>query len=65
VRVADAAPYLHHGAVRTLEDLLDPARLREGYYRGTLGPGPVPGHDYGTELPADERAALVEYLRTL
>jgi mono/diheme cytochrome c family protein len=65
VRVADAAPYLHHGAVATLEDLFDPARLHDGYDRGTLGPGPVPGHDYGTDLAAEERAALVAYLRTL
>jgi mono/diheme cytochrome c family protein len=64
VRVADAAPYLHHGAVSTLEDLLDPARLRDGSMRGTLGPGPVPGHAYGTELPATQRAELVAYLRT-
>lgn len=65
LRVADAAPYLHHGAVATLEDLLDPARLREGYDRGTLGPGPVPGHAYGTDLSTDERADLVAYLRVL
>lgn len=65
VRVADAAPYLHHGAVPTLEDLLDPARLREGYDRSPLGRGPVPGHDYGTELPAEQRAELVAYLRAL
>jgi hypothetical protein len=65
VRVADAGPYLHHGAVTTLEDLLDPARLRDGYERGTLGPGPVPGHAYGTELPAEQRAELLAYLRTL
>lgn len=65
LRVADAAPYLHHGAVATLEDLLDPARLHEGYARGALHRGPVPGHDYGTELPVEERAALIAYLRTL
>lgn len=65
LRVADAAPYLHHGAVATLEDLLDPERLREDYRRGTLGPGPVPGHDYGTELSTTERAELLAYLQTL
>jgi hypothetical protein len=65
LRVADAAPYLHHGAVATLEDLLDPERLHEGYARGALHRGPVPGHDYGTELPVEERTALVAYLRTL
>ncbi|MCX4245639.1 c-type cytochrome [Paraliomyxa miuraensis] len=65
VRVADAAPYLHHGVVPTLEDLLDPARLRPDYDRGAHGPGAVPGHAYGTDLPAEDRGALVSYLRTL
>lgn len=65
VRVADAAPYLHHGVVPTLEDLLDPARLHASYTRGTHGPGAVPGHAYGTDLPAAERTALIAYLRML
>jgi hypothetical protein len=65
VRVAEAAPYLHHGAVRTLEDLFDPARFDDAYDRGMHGPGPVPGHRYGTSLAADERAQLVAYLRQL
>jgi len=65
LRAADAGPYLHHGAVTTLEDLLDPVRLQDGYERGILGPGPVPGHAYGTELPAERRAELLAYLRTL
>jgi mono/diheme cytochrome c family protein len=51
VRVADAAPYLHHGAVATLEDLLDPARSEQG-------------HRFGMELAGDERARLLAYLRT-
>ena len=65
VRVADAAPYLHHGAVATLEDLLDPTRLQDGYEGGTLGPGPVQGHAFGTELDAERRAELLVFLRTL
>ncbi len=64
VRVADAGPYLHQGTVPTLEDLLDPARLRPEYDRGTRGAGAIGGHAFGTSLPADDRAALVAYLRT-
>ena len=52
LRVGDAAPYLHHGLVATLEELLDPART-------------IPGHRYGTSLPAEDRFALVAFLRTL
>lgn len=52
VRVADAAPYLHHGAVPTLEDLLDAQRTE-------------PGHRFGVDLSAQEKAALLAYLRSL
>lgn len=65
LRVADAAPYLHHGAVATLEDLMSPERLAAGFTRSPVGPGPVPGHTFGTELPQADRDALVAYLRTL
>jgi cytochrome c5 len=63
-RVADAAPYLHHGVVATLEDLFDPARLRADYRGGAHGPGPIAGHEFGVELPATERADLIAHLRT-
>lgn len=55
-RVGDAAPYLHHGVVATLEDLFDPARLH--------GPGRIAGHEFGLELAAAERADLIAHLRT-
>ena len=64
VRVAEAAPYLHHGVVPTLADLFDPARLRADYRRGR-DPGPVPGHLFGTDLDPDQRADLIAYLQTL
>ncbi|UJR79710.1 hypothetical protein [Sandaracinus amylolyticus] len=51
VRVADAAPYLHHGAVPTLESLLDPARTE-------------PGHRFGMALEDDDRTLLLAYLRS-
>ena len=65
LRVADAAPYLHHGAVPTLEDLLDPERLAPGYTRSPLGAGPVPGHEWGTDWPKEDKAALLAFLRQL
>ncbi|MBX7101037.1 MAG: c-type cytochrome [Myxococcaceae bacterium] len=65
LRVRQAAPYLHHGAVSTLEELFSPARLEPGYLGSPLGPGPVPGHRWGTDWSADDRAALIAYLDTL
>ncbi|MDB4934794.1 MAG: hypothetical protein JWP87_1766 [Labilithrix sp.] len=65
VRVSAAAPYFHHGAVPTLEDVLSPARLEPTYARSPLGKGAVAGHAFGTDLPAPDRAALVAYLRSL
>jgi hypothetical protein len=53
-RVAEAAPYLHHGVVASLEQLFDPARLTT-----------IPGHTPGTDLAPAERADLIAYLRTL
>jgi mono/diheme cytochrome c family protein len=47
-------PYLHHGVVETLEDMLDPARLDE-----------VPGHEFGHDLSAEDKAALIAFLGTL
>lgn len=54
LRVGDAAPYLHHGVVASLEQLFDPARLAA-----------IPGHVPGTDLAPAERADLIAYLRTL
>jgi len=65
IRVSAAAPYFHHGAVPTLEDVLAPERLEASYARSPLGRGPVPGHAFGTSLPRGDRDALVAYLRTL
>jgi hypothetical protein len=65
VRVSAAAPYFHHGAVPTLEDVVSPARLDASYAKSPLGKGPVKGHEYGLDLAKDERADLVAFLRTL
>lgn len=64
-RVAAGAPYLHDGSVATLAELLSPARLQPDYKAGLLGPGPIPGHTAGTQLGDDDRAALLEFLRTI
>lgn len=50
--VGRAGPYLHHGGVRTLEELLDPMRVE-------------PGHRYGLELDASDREALLRFLRAI
>ncbi len=65
VRVTNAAPYFHQGAVATLEDVLAPERLGPGFAGGVFGSGPVEGHGYGTDLPAADRAALIVFLHTL
>ena len=65
VRVSDAAPYLHDGSVRSLDELLGPERLAPDYTDGLLGPGPIVGHRFGTELSSDDRRALRIFLETL
>jgi len=87
------APYLHHGAVPSLVDLLEPPERRtktfyrgydvydpvrvgfvsagpdaekEGYYFDTSQRGnSAKGHTYGTDLPPEDKRALIEYLKTL
>lgn len=65
VRIADGAPYLHDGSVASLAELLSPARLRQDYAGGRFGPGPIPGHTAGTDLPDEDRTALLEFLKTI
>lgn len=62
--VANAAPYLHHGAVRSLDELLSSQRLASDF-EGRLGKGAIPGHTFGTDLAADDRAALISFLEIL
>ena len=61
---------LHDGAVATLEELFNPARLRPGHVRGGWkGPEQdltaVPGHPFGLNLKQDEKASLLAFLRSL
>ncbi len=62
--VGDGAPYLHDGSATSLEELLSPGRLEAGY-AGGVRPGRIPGHVAGTNLSAEDRAALIAFLRTL
>ena len=63
-------PLEHHGSVATLEDWFDPARVRDDYvptgYKGfDVSTRLVPGHRFGLQLTAEERKALIAFLRTL
>jgi hypothetical protein len=63
-------PLQHNGAVATLEDWFDPRRLRADYVRTGYRPygmksGAVKGHPFGLDLTADDRRALIAFLRTL
>ena len=57
----------HGGNADTLEEWLDPARLKEdylpkGYHRG---PGPILGHPFGLKLSPEDKQALIAFLKTL
>lgn len=63
-------PLEHHGSVATLEDWFDPRRLEADYvptgYKGADGKTRgVRGHEFGLRLPAEDRKALIAFLRTL
>ena len=63
-------PFEHNGSVATLEDWFDVRRLRDDYvptgYRGyAVQTRAIKGHEFGLKLPADEKAALIAFLKTL
>jgi cytochrome c5 len=63
--VGSRGPLLHDGTVPTLAAMFDPARLGLAFSERLHGPGAVPGHPFGLDLPAEQRAALVTYLQGL
>ncbi|MBI1355124.1 MAG: hypothetical protein GC160_12315 [Acidobacteria bacterium] len=63
-------PLEHNGSVATLEDWFDAARLRDDYVPTGFKPADAPthavkGHEFGLDLPAQEKADLIAFLRTL
>ena len=62
--------YLHDGSLTTLEEMFDPARLRDDYApTGFMLPGEktraIPGHVFGMKLNETDREALLAFLRSL
>jgi hypothetical protein len=60
----------HSGSVATLEDWFDPRRLRDDYVpTGFKGYGvktrAVRGHEFGLKLSAEDKRALIAFLKTL
>jgi hypothetical protein len=63
-------PFEHNGSVATLEDWFDPKRLRDDYIpTGFKGYGvktrAVKGHEFGLKLSAEEKKALIAFLKSL
>jgi mono/diheme cytochrome c family protein len=61
---------LHDGALTSLEEMFDPARLADDYTRTGWTPAgrttaPVMGHQFGLGLKPDEKTALLAFLRSL
>jgi hypothetical protein len=63
--VGDRGPLLHHGAIASLEELFDAARVTPDYSLGLHGAGAIAGHTFGLDFSPSDRAALLAYLRTL
>ncbi len=63
-------PFEHNGSVATLEDWFDPNRLKDDYVpTGFIGIGSktraVKGHEFGLQLSAEDKQALIAFLKTL
>lgn len=63
-------PFEHNGSVAKLEDWFDPKRLRDDYVpTGFIGYGiktrAVKGHEFGLQLSAEDKRALIAFLKTL
>ena len=62
--------YLHDGAVTSLEEMFNPARLSDDFVpTGFIPPGQktraVKGHEFGLRLDTKERGELLAFLRSL
>jgi hypothetical protein len=63
-------PFEHNGSVATLEDWFDKRRLDPNYvptgYKGyNTQTRSIQGHEFGLDLSADEKKALIAFLKTL
>jgi hypothetical protein len=63
-------PFFHNGELSTLENVFDPARLKEDYVPTGFKPPnmatkAVKGHDFGMELPPADKKALIAFLKSL
>jgi hypothetical protein len=63
-------PFEHNGSVLRLEDWFDPRRLRDDYVpTGFKGYGietrAVKGHEFGLKLSAEDKRALIAFLKAL
>jgi len=63
--VGTRGPLLHDGTVPSLDAMFDPARITPAFTGKLHGTGAVPGHPFGLDLDAGDRAALVSYLKAL
>jgi cytochrome c5 len=63
--VGSRGPLLHDGTVPSVDAMLDPIRVTPSFPGKLHGTGAVPGHSFGLDLSADDRTALVAYLRAL
>ena len=62
--------YLHDGSAASLEEMFDPDRLKDTHEPGGWSPPGVKtraikGHEFGLKMPAEERQALIAFLKTL
>jgi hypothetical protein len=59
----------HNGAIGTLEEWFDPRRLEDSFvstgFRGPYKSRAVKGHEFGLTVSAQDRKALIAFLRTL
>jgi cytochrome c peroxidase len=62
--------YLHDGALTSLEEMFNPARLEDtfeppGFKPPNVKARAVKEHVFGLKLPVEERGALIAFLRSL
>ena len=63
-------PFEHSGSVATLEDWFDANRLKDDYmptgFKGyNVKTRAVKGHEFGLQLPSEDKRALIAFLKTL